>query len=209
MERWERQLCQMAALQDRLNMRVHADWRSRGNAWYRAVWVECAELLDHYGWKWWKRQTADLEHVRLEIVDIWHFGLSELLRDGRIGADHLANDVRDAFARSRSSSDFRTAVESLARETLLHQAFPLAEFLEMMASLPMTFDELFRRYVGKNVLNEFRQAHGYNDGTYRKTWQGREDNEHLMELTEKLDHTRAAFADELYHALEARYSATA
>ena len=34
-------------------------------------------------------QSADLEQVKLEIVDIWHFGLSELIRDGRIGAGHI------------------------------------------------------------------------------------------------------------------------
>ena len=39
------------------------------------------ELLDHFGWKWWKLQPGDLDQVRLELVDIWHFGLSDLLRD--------------------------------------------------------------------------------------------------------------------------------
>ena len=34
---------------------------------------ECSELLDHYGWKWWKHQATDLDQVKLEIVDIWHF----------------------------------------------------------------------------------------------------------------------------------------
>lgn len=38
--------------------------------------------------------------------------------------------------------------------------------------------------MGKNVLNRFRQANGYRtaikEGTYRKLWGGREDNEHLF-----------------------------
>ena len=75
----ERQLAAMAELQDALNVNVHPQWRDQGHAYYRAIWVECAELLDHYGWKWWKHQHTDLEQVKLEIVDIWHFGLSQLI----------------------------------------------------------------------------------------------------------------------------------
>jgi hypothetical protein len=26
-------------------------------------------MLDHYGWKWWKKQTPDTEQVILELVD--------------------------------------------------------------------------------------------------------------------------------------------
>ena len=75
----------MAEMQDRHNRLVHPRWRQQGHDYYRAVWVECAELLDHYGWKWWKRQQADLEQVKLEVIDIWHFGLSELLRANQLG----------------------------------------------------------------------------------------------------------------------------
>ena len=80
------QLAAMAELQDSLNRNVHAAWRTQGHQYYRAIWVECAELLDHFGWKWWKHQRPDLDQVKLEIVDIWHFGLSELIRDGSIDA---------------------------------------------------------------------------------------------------------------------------
>ena len=70
----------MAAMQDTHNKNVHPQWWDQGYEYYRAIWVECAELLDHFGWKWWKHQTPDLDQVKLEIVDIWHFGLSELMR---------------------------------------------------------------------------------------------------------------------------------
>ena len=73
----------------------------------------------------------------------------------------------------------------------------------------MTPDALFAAYVGKNVLNFFRQDHGYKDGSYRKTWQGREDNEHLAELLGTLDSRSPRYADELYGALAARYAQTA
>ena len=43
----------MLEMQDAMNSRVDRDWLERGREWYRAVWIECAELMDHYGgWKW-------------------------------------------------------------------------------------------------------------------------------------------------------------
>ena len=201
------QLDMMADLQDRHNREVHPEWRDQGYEYYRAVWVECAELLDHYGWKWWKHQTPDLDQVKLEIVDIWHFGLSEMMRGGEldpagIGAEYAATIEQHLAA---PALDFRTAVEHLAERTLCTQGFPLGEFIDLLNSLPMGFDELFEMYVGKNVLNTFRQAHGYKTGNYVKVWSGREDNEHLMDLVRGLDPANDQFAADLYQALESRY----
>ena len=72
----------MLDLQNSMNTKVNANWQAQGYEWYRAIWVECAELLDHYGWKWWKKQSPDTEQVALELIDIWHFGLSILLQSG-------------------------------------------------------------------------------------------------------------------------------
>ena len=70
------QLTTMLEMQDRMNRKVHPDWIAQDFAWYRALWIECGELIEHYGYKWWKHQQPAWEHVRLEIVDIWHFGMS-------------------------------------------------------------------------------------------------------------------------------------
>ena len=69
----------------------------------------------------------------------------------------------------------------------------------------MDVAELFELYVGKNVLNDFRQDHGYKTGDYRKLWQGREDNEHLIEALAELDCPAAEVPSKLYAALAARY----
>ena len=199
------QLRNMAALQDRHNRQVHADWRSQGYEYYRAVWIECAELLDHIGWKWWRRQQPDVEQVRLEVVDIWHFGLSDLLRANAVNdalADHMASRA-DAV----EGADLRWAVEALAFTALERKAFDIDAFLDVMNALPMGLDELHDIYVGKNVLNAFRQDHGYRDGSYVKMWNGREDNAHLAEIAAGLDIARPSYTDDLYAALEARYEA--
>jgi dimeric dUTPase (all-alpha-NTP-PPase superfamily) len=203
------QLTTMAELQDALNVNVHPQWRDQGHAYYRAIWVECAELLDHFGWKWWKHQRSDLDQVKLEVVDIWHFGLSHLIRERRIDAARVDDDVLAAFQKQRpSGGDFRGAIEALAEQTLATRAFPIDAFCAVMTALPIELDELFRIYVGKNVLNNFRQANGYKSGDYVKIWQGREDNEHLFELVGMLDARSSGFSNELYRALEARYAAS-
>ena len=45
----------------------------------------------------------------------------------------------------------------------------------------------------ENVLNFL--INGYKDGTYKKIWDGKEDNEHLVELTSKLDMNSNKFRD--------------
>ncbi len=201
------QLREMAALQGRYNRELHPDWQRQGFEFYRAVWIECAELLDHYGWKWWQHQAPALAQVRLELVDIWHFGLSDLLAAGAVD-DALATRMA-ALSEPSSGGDFRAAVETLAQRSLTERRFDVAAFVAAMNALPMSLDELHLHYVGKNVLNAFRQAHGYRDGSYVKTWGGREDNEHLVELAGRLDATSATFADDLQAALKARYTALA
>lgn len=196
----------MLQLQDSMNCKVHPQWREQGYEWYRAIWVECAELMEHYGWKWWKKQQPDWAQVKLELIDIWHFGLSDLLMQHE-DADHLAALLDAALRESYAVQDFRVALENFVQATLDQRAFDLAAFVRLMLSAGLSFDDLYRGYVGKNVLNFFRQDHGYKDGSYVKSWAGREDNEHLAELMESLDVHSVAFKDDLYAALRQRYLA--
>ena len=200
-------LATMARMQDDHNRQVHPLWRHQGYPYYRAIWVECAELLDHFGWKWWKHQVPDHDQVKLELVDIWHFGLSELIR-----AEQIDDALVDLFARDSPVNDpegFRLAVEQLAQSTLQQRGFVINDFIAAMHALPMDFDELFKLYVGKNVLNHFRQDHGYKQGTYLKLWHGREDNEHLIELIASLDTGHPEAPEHLYLRLQARYPSEA
>ena len=202
-----RRVATMVAMQARHNVRVHPEWERQGHAYYRAVWVECAELLDHFGWKWWKRQAPNIEQVKLEIVDIWHFGLSEMIRAGE-SAEGIAARLR-ASLEGPSAMAFRPAVEALAAACLRARRFDLDAFAGVLRALPLGFNELHELYVAKNVLNMFRQAHGYGSGTYRKVWDGREDNEHLAELVRRMDAGAESFPADLDAALAARYAASA
>ena len=197
-------LREMMDLQHTHNQQVHPKWHKQGYPFHRAIWTECAELLDHYGWKWWKLQEPDLVQVKLEIVDIWHFGLSMI-----IVAEHSVEELaREMLEREQDCSvvgpSFIPSVEALAQQAL-DRRFDTIAFMDMMNALPFPLQDLYGIYKGKNVLNRFRQANGYKDGSYQKFWKGKEDNVHLAELVLTVDPYDAEFLSELYSQLENRY----
>ncbi len=201
----KQKIISMLILQDNMNSKVHAQWREQNFEWYRAIWVECAELLDHYGWKWWKKQTPDVDQIALELVDIWHFGLSLLLLSG-LSEEDIAHRVQSTFEQTSSDGDFVIDLEKFTEHTLATKDFDLQGFARLMVGINMDFDTLHIGYIGKNVLNFFRQDNGYQDGSYSKQWAGVEDNEHLVELASSLDSASPNFADQLYQRMQQRYT---
>ena len=200
----KQQILTMLELQDSMNAKVNKDWRQQNFEWYRAIWIECAELLDHHGWKWWKKQQPDVNQIALELVDIWHFGLSLLLLK-----DHTLDDISDSviktFDEVEASGDFAINLEQFTTNTLVTKDFDVNGFVGLVKGINMQFDQLYIAYVGKNVLNFFRQDHGYQDGSYHKQWGGKEDNEHLVEIVAKLDTNLPSFKDDLYSEMKATY----
>ncbi|MFK5949034.1 MAG: dUTP diphosphatase [Methylococcales bacterium] len=201
-------LLSMLNMQNNMNLKVNMDWSQQNFAWYRAIWIESAELMDHHGWKWWKHQECDIDQVKLELIDIWHFGLSIIITDQGINEDVAADidkQLQQALSNSSNDSDFLESVEKFASNTLSTRNFSVDLFADMMKGCNMDTDELYKRYVGKNVLNFFRQDHGYKDGTYIKEWSGMEDNEHLVEVVSELDTESSTFKDDIYASLLKRY----
>ena len=200
----KQQIATMLELQDSMNSKVRDDWREQNFEWYRAIWIECAELLDHHGWKWWKKQQPDVNQIALELVDIWHFGLSLLLLKDQ-SHEVISESVVKAFDHVEASGDFAINLEEFTKNTLVTKDFDIYGFVGLVKGIGMQFDQLYIAYVGKNVLNFFRQDHGYQDGSYHKQWGGKEDNEHLVEIVGKLDTNLPTFKDDLYSEMKAVY----
>lgn len=210
----------MLTLQAEMNAKVNPEWMTAGYNWNRAAWIECAELMDHVGWKWWKKQDPDIEQASIEAIDILHFGLSALLvQYGSVEA--VLHDTQSPQSISNALADLDDvalayveiekprilkATESLAADLLCDTGFPTDSFTKLAASLGMSADGLFRGYVGKNVLNKFRQDHGYKDGSYIKDWAGREDNVWLAEIVTQVEGPPDAFAGAVYQRLAAAYA---
>ena len=195
----------MLDLQDKMNTKVHPNWREQGYEWYRAAWIECAELMDHAGYKWWKHAERDFEQIQLEVVDIWHFGMSALMVTSNDTEALSTTICEDLSGEPAPELSLLAASEALAAACITSGSFSTPAFLALMRASNLSFDQLYRMYVGKNVLNFFRQDHGYKDGSYIKVWNGREDNEHLSDILSGLDATEKDFADAVYQGLSSVY----
>ena len=208
MSKVKQRLQEMLQIQDETNSRLNPYWMWAGYNFLLAAKVEAAEAIDHLGYKWWSDKPADYDQARMECVDMWHFLLSEICCvDEDSGeyeetVEHLErwylNHDREVSGRDHPWWPF----EWFMGEEGVEDA--AASFVECCAMVNLTFDELYKLYIGKAALNRFRWANGYGS-TYRKVWNGREDNEHLTEILQTL-------ADEfidinhITKELEARYA---
>lgn len=207
----------MLRLQSDMNVRVDTNWVQASYPYLRAVVIEAAEAIEHHGWKWWKKQVRDLPQLQMELVDIWHFLLSEILlrekgdceRSLQMLLSEIDKNTSDIVSIDGAEVDLRHLglLEKLELLIALSaiKRMELAVFSSILSDCEMSWQELYRQYVGKNVLNFFRQDHGYKEGTYIKIWRDREDNEHLVEIMSSLSADTELFPDQLYSALKKRY----
>lgn len=220
--RFRAQLAVMLQMQDSLNQLVFHDWRERRLAWHRAMYVEAAEFLGHLDtWKWWKKGTPDYPQANIELVDIWHFGLSWFIErfgqptDSEALETAVTRRVREAAAKVAALSKSRDDISNEDRhEQVDHlvakagiRLFDTESFVRLVAYCGMDFDDLFHGYIAKNTLNRFRQLNGDKQGTYPRLWAGKEDNVHLDEIIQELSHLPPAeLPDAVTSALAKRYA---
>jgi len=188
----------MIKMQAEVNDVFCPDWLDKGiqgNPYFRASWMEGAEACDHFGYKWWKPLNPDMPQVQLELVDIWHFILSEVMVEvhekfdppSREDLIHLSHEwIRRELELSDLSHDkenFIDAVEDFVYFTLhnkrrgMKACSPIQIFETLCDLAELSYDELFLQYIGKNVLNFFRQINGDKTGDYiKEDWDGQQDN---------------------------------
>ena len=194
-------ILQMLELQQELNDATNGlGWENRMTKngkvidWKRCIYLECAELIESYPWKHWKNIDAkpDYANIKIEVVDIWHFIMSQALEDYKIGdlgtIDTLAKNIHDLPNFSTFTveikENFKDYYEQIAVvEVLIKTLFCenstqnlMEAFIDISIQSGLNLDTLYKLYVGKNILNKFRQDHGYKDGSYIKIWNGEEDN---------------------------------
>lgn len=189
--------------------------------WRRCILLESAELIDSYPWKHWKSidATADYENIKIETVDIWHFVMSEALRLNKIensgSIDKLAEDIyslksyqafiNGEISKPSSFYDEIKNIEQMIANLYCNESIEslINDFCIIASQSNLTIESLYSLYIGKNVLNSFRQKHGYKDGSYQKIWRGKEDNVVMQEI---LNSNPNISVDELFEALEREYS---
>ncbi len=205
-------LQEMLELQDKLNsMTSWEAWRegitNKGKIinWRRCMYMEMAEAIDSLSWKHWKNVDwgIDFENLKVELVDIWHFLMSELLRLYSLEEVlDLVEENMDYEAEIKLPKTWKKEDNLKLNDYLEHfevfmgmALLPVEEdeFIENFVQeyfvcldvLGMSFEDLYKLYIWKNVLNKFRQDNGYKEGTYIKVWNGKEDNVYMQEVIEQ------------------------
>ncbi|WP_428738971.1 dUTP diphosphatase [Sulfurimonas sp.] len=222
----------MLQLQNQLNDATNGEEWTKGTTkndkeinWRRCIYMECAEMIDSFSWKHWKNiyQEPDWANLQIEVVDVWHFIMSLAIenysQELKGGIEDIAMMISDFDALSMIEhsdvdnfaidKEIMTKVEtimslSLSKETLDLNAL-LVAFFELVKMSGLNLDTLYRLYVGKNILNQFRQDNGYKDGSYVKVWDGEEDNVVMKRIWEENPDVKpdALYKEltKLYHAL--------
>lgn len=214
-----KQIEHMIELQDSMNSKINPEWRTAGYDYLRAAWIEAGELMEHYGYKWWRKTTPDIPQAQMELVDIWHFLLSDLIRDGYdpLVILNLYNESFDLefYWKEFEPEEFnvRNIIETFIYFTLQQkdkasevEEHPVIAFFVLCRLLEVDSNTLYLKYTGKNVLNFFRQDKGYKEGTYIKIWNGREDNEHLDDILKGVPNDEEDVQQYIYNQLAIVYS---
>ena len=193
------QIKEMMDIQNELNSQLNADWKNANWNFSLAARIEMMEAVEHYGWKWWKHQKPDINQVKMEMADIWHFLLSELIVQNA-NLNPILCEFEYLSMREFEPSEFVDAASDFVSGVEIELKF--YHFFKCLKVINMSFEELRLLYLGKAILNKFRWNNGYSDGTYVKTWDGLEDNEYLTSI---LTCHPEAKVEDVYGMLEKRY----
>ena len=189
--------------------------------WKRCIYLECAEMVDSFSWKHWKSidKEPDWENHQIEVIDVWHFIISLAIENYaqnlKGGVEDLSLHISQLSSFSKIDTNltaFATQDEVIAKvENLIRLAIDtdtleldklVNDFFDLVIMSGLNLETLYRLYVGKNILNQFRQDHGYKDGSYIKVWNGEEDNVVMKRIWE----TNADIKpDALYSELKKAY----
>lgn len=214
-KRWtEKQVTQLCYMQDRLNQFLSLDWKRQEWDWGLAIIDEVMELNGHLGWKWWKEGyqkgvTADnFEQVKLEVIDILHFVISEQLElMGYLPQGYITAQLMGEL----NADEAVVGTPGKYAKNLVGGAGRVYYWSQLARALGLYPEEVMEIYTHKYVLNKFRWEHGYKDGTYVKNWELphkglMEDNE-VLEMVVKLWKSEGLTYDDkrLYDSLEYWY----
>ena len=211
----------MFTLQDKLNCDTSGDnWRdgvtnkAKIIDWYRCIYMEACESIDSFAWKHWKTidQEPNWDNLKVELIDIWHFLMSELMvhvtidEAVDIAYENFTNSIKQDTSIEKMLNTLEDIIlfsikekraKNITKDSKLLKAFITACFM-----MGLDIKALSKLYLGKNALNKFRQDNGYKEGTYIKIWNKQEDNEVMMSIVQDL---KELSFDNIYNALESKY----
>lgn len=221
-------IIEMLELQSKLNIDTSWDnWKDwitnkwKIINWRRCIYMELAEAIDSVSWKHWKNIEwgIDYENFKIELIDIWHFLMSELLIHFSVTelVDLIENyswsksDIKLPLVWTKENNSYLDDIiepyEHLMALSLIKTKDKdylenlIEVFFICLDSASVSFDDLYNLYIWKNVLNKFRQDHWYKEWNYIKIWNGEEDNVVMQRVLEN-----NYWFENIYTKLEEEYS---
>lgn len=93
-------ILKMLNLQDELNKKIDKNWLTKPEHdfhWRCDAMVEIGELLASTGYKHWKLDKLDIKNVKMEVIDVFHFLISQVLYNSNNNKIHI-DDVADVLS---------------------------------------------------------------------------------------------------------------
>lgn len=202
----DKQIQLMIDMQIAMNDKVDENWMDNTHDWLLAASQEAGEAIDHIGWKWWKSHGINRDQAVMELVDIWHFMMSHAIA---VTGTRTLFDFYKSWPTPHLNQGNNGIIDKLRRFQACcynNRSLPALTCLKIcFVCFGVTQQDLFKKYIGKNTLNFFRQDNGYKEGTYHKTWQGLEDNEVLEQILSDTDMEATDVVEQITNQLQLRY----
>lgn len=220
-------ILEMLELQDTLNSNTSwANWKKwitnkwKIINWKRCIYMELAEAIDSISWKHWKNIDwwIDYENFKVEMIDIWHFLMSELeiyysneqlieliskyiweKSDVKLPLEWKKEDNKNLDKIIKPYEDLMLSTLTIKWKDGLELL--LKRFFIALDSASISFNDLYKLYIWKNVLNKFRQDHWYKEWKYIKIWNQEEDNVVMQKIIEN-----TTWFENIYNLLEENYA---
>ena len=167
-----------------------ANWRTDPKTYdYKAALMDEvveARLAAGYApfWSGGAKPEFDGNNLKLELVDILHFLMSEVLQGTTGSIEIILNDVGTSFVRGFLHGAEGGAWNPAHLYGMLGQLYlkegtlaapywagaSVYYFGAACGSAGLSFDELYGKYIAKNALNVFRKSIGYKQDKSVKYW---------------------------------------
>lgn len=178
--------------QQQLNLTAYSsEWFEKGASrefhYPVAASQEIAEFINSFWLPWWSKAEQDMVNCKIEIVDALHFLLSQAIIDYDGDLTAAANYIVESLIQMLASYSFMDHgplefARLLQASINADMGEVFADLFALSYSIDFNIDQLHALYMGKSILNQFRQDNGYREGKYKKKWDGvREDNHFMAE----------------------------
>lgn len=194
----ENMVQEMFELQNTLNNQTNGEqWvngitkEGRKINWSRCIYMEVCEAIESIGsWKHWKNLNAktDFENIKIELTDVFHFLSSKQIENHSGNLQSAVNDFMIDYNTAMNKNDSVPLLEALEdiAKFAINGEVPIVQFVNALNAMDdFTIEDVYKLYIGKNCLNQFRQDNGYKDGSYVKIWDGKEDNVYMQKNMEE------------------------